>query len=326
MALISIVVPVYYNEGSLSFLLVRLTAVAETQRADSFEFIFVDDGSGDNSLSLLKKFAELDSRVRVIRLSRNFGSNAAILAGLTYCLGDCAAFISADLQDPPEKLPEMIGCWKSGAEVVLAVRHDRKGDPMITRIFAYMFNRAFTVFVQKEITSQGVGFFLIDRKVIDVIVQCAEKNSHLIGLVLWSGFRRAVVEYDRISREHGQSRWTFAKKFNYFIDAFVAFTYLPLRISSALGILLAVAGAVYALIVLISRLMGDITVQGWTALMVVVLLASGVQLLMLGIIGEYLWRNLDATRRRPPFIIASLINFKDSMDENTEMNSPRNAS
>ncbi len=311
MAVISIVVPVYYNEQSLPALLRHLDQVAAARPRDTFEFIFVDDGSGDGSLPVLLKLAEQDARVRVIRLARNFGSNAAILAGLCHARGECAGFIAADLQDPPEKLPEMIECWESGAEVVLAVRHDRQGDPIGTRVFAFVFNWAFTTFIDKELTPNGVGFFLIDRKVVDVLVQCAEKNSHLIGLILWSGFRRATVQYDRAPREQGRSRWTFVKKFNYFVDAFVAFTYLPLRISSALGIVLAITGAVYALVVLAARLMGDIPVQGWTALMIVVLLASGVQLLMLGVIGEYLWRNLDATRRRPPFIVAGRYNFPE---------------
>ncbi|MGB8645937.1 MAG: glycosyltransferase family 2 protein [Anaerolineae bacterium] len=308
MSFISIVIPVYFNEQSLPLLLERLDALASAQSADQFEFIFVDDGSGDNSLAVLSRLAEQDKRVRVVRLSRNFGSNAAILAGLSYARGDCAAFIAADLQDPPEQLPEMIRLWKGGAEVVLAVRKDRRGDPFLTRVFAMAFNTAFATFVFKGMSPQGVGFFLIDRRVVDVVVETAEKNAHLIGLILWSGFRRAVVEYDRVERQHGRSRWTFGKKLNYFVDAFVAFTYLPLRISSALGVLLSIAGAIYAAIVLVARLMGNIPVEGWTALMIVVLLASGTQLLMLGVIGEYLWRNLDATRRRPPFIVASLLN------------------
>jgi len=315
MALISVVVPVYYNEQSLPLLLERLARVAAQHPADEFEFIFVDDDSGDNSFAVLQTLATQDARVRVLRLSRNFGSNPAILAGLAYARGECAAFIAADLQDPPETLTEMIAAWKNAAAVVLAVRRDRSGDPWLTRVFADGFNWLFKKLVFHDFSPQGIGFFLIDRKVVDVLVQCSEKNSHIMALILWTGFRRAVVQYDRAERAHGKSRWTLNKKVKYFIDAFAAFSYLPLRVSSALGIIFSVVGTIYALIVLAERLMGNIPVPGFTALMIVVLLTSGVQLLILGILGEYLWRNLDATRRRPPFIVAQVVEPKQESEK-----------
>lgn len=191
----------------------------------------------------MKQLAQRDPRVRAIRLSRNFGSEAAILAGFSQARGDCAAFIAADLQDPPETLNEMIGAWRGGAEVVLAVRRDRHGDPVATRLFACIFNWLFNLLVFRDFSPQGVGFFLIDRRVLDVITRASEKNAHIIGLVLWTGFRRAIVEYDRVEREHGKSRWTVGKKIKHFLEAFIAFSYLPLRIASTVGILLALAGA-----------------------------------------------------------------------------------
>ncbi len=312
MALISVIIPVYYNEQSLPVLSDRLCIVAGQHPSHEFEFIFVDDGSGDNSLAVLLRLAQQSRKVRVIRLSRNFGSNAAILAGLSHARGDCGAFLAADLQDPPETLHEMIHAWESGAEVILAVRRDRAGDSWITRLFADWFNWLFKVLVFKDFSPQGIGFFLIDRRVIDVLVQCNEKNSHIMALILWTGFSRAVVLYDRAKRQHGRSRWTLGKKVKYFADAFAAFSYLPIRLSSATGIIFSILGGLYAVVVVILRLGGNIPIQGWTALMVVVLIISGIQLLMLGIIGEYLWRNLDATRRRPPFIIASLTNFENN--------------
>lgn len=315
MALISIVVPVYYNEGSLPLLLERLQQIAANESAHAFEFIFVDDGSGDNSFGVLQQLARQDERVRVLRLSRNFGSNAAILAGLTYARGDSAAFLAADLQDPPETLPAMIEAWEQGAAVVLAVRRGGRGDPLLTRVFARFFNWLFKVLVFNDMSPHGIGFFLIDRRVVDVLVQCQEKNSHIMALLLWAGFKRAVIEYDRAERQHGKSRWTFSKKVKYFIDAFAAFSYLPLRISSTLGILFSFAGAVYAMIVLAERLLGNIPVQGFTALMIVVLVTAGVQLLILGILGEYLWRTLDATRHRPPFIVAEVVEAKPPRGE-----------
>ena len=307
MALISIVIPVYYNAASLPALAERLTTFAASQPAHRFEFVYVDDGSGDNSFEVLKTIAERDTRARVVKLARNFGSNTAILAGMAYATGDCVAFIAADLQDPPETLAEMIARWEAGTKVVLAARRDRHGDPWTTRLFAGIFNWLFKKLVFDGFSPQGIGFFLVDRQVADLLVRCNEKNAHLIGLILWAGYRYEIVEYDRIEREHGTSRWTFRKKLKYFVDAFAAFSYLPLRLASALGLLLAAAGGLYAIVVIIVRLLNKVPVPGWTALMVVVLLVSGAQLLILGIVGEYLWRNFDATRMRPLFIVESVL-------------------
>lgn len=307
MALISIVVPVYWNAGSLPLLKTELDKVAAGFPKDEFEFVFVDDGSGDNSFALLEEFSRADARVRALRLSRNFGSNAAILAGLSYASGDCAVVISADLQDPPEKIPEMIAHWKAGNEVVLAARRSRE-DPFPSRFFGSAFNYLFKKFVFPDFPRQGFDFMLIDRQVIDILTHWQEKNSYIFGQVMWVGFKREVVFYDRREREHGQSMWTFTKKIKYFIDAFSAFSYLPLRISTLIGFLLAFLGFFYALVTVILRLAAQTPVTGWTSLMVVVLVASGTQLMLIGVLGEYLWRVLDETRRRPPFIVHKTIN------------------
>lgn len=311
MAVVSIVVPVYYNAPSLSSLAGRLAMVADRNAGHQFEFIYVDDGSKDDSYIVLTQLAAQDSRIRIVKLTRNFGSNTAVLAGMTYASGDCIGFIAADLQDPPEKLAEMVAHWEAGYRVVLAVRKDRRGDPWSTRLSANLFNWLFKKLVFADFSPQGVGFFLVDRQVADMLLQCEEKNPHLIGLILWSGYQRQIVEYDRLPRAHGSSRWTLGKKLKYFVDAFAAFSYLPLRLASALGLLLAGLGGIYAVVVVVSRLLSKVPVAGWTTLMAVVLLTSGTQLLILGIIGEYLWRNLDATRRRPLFAVESTVNLRD---------------
>jgi dolichol-phosphate mannosyltransferase len=311
MTTISIVVPVYFNAGSLSALADRLNAVALTHPDHAFEFIFVDDGSGDQSYSVLQDLAKKDSRIRVVKLVRNFGSNMAILAGLTYAKGDCAGFIAADLQDPPEKLTEMIHLWETGAKMILAVRSDRSGDPFLTRIFAGVFNYLFDRFVFHGMSPQGIGFFLIDRQVINVILQCQERNAHLAGLLLWTGYPYQTVTYERTDRQHGKSRWTFQKKLKYFIDAFTAFSYLPIRAASVLGSVLALLGSLYALLLVILKFTNHLPqIEGWTTLIVVLLIVSGTQLIMLGVIGEYLWRNLDATRKRPLFLVDQIIESK----------------
>lgn len=307
MGLISIIVPVYYNAATLEALQERLAALADRHAGEDFEFIYVDDGSGDDSLAVLRWLADHDRRVRVVKLSRNFGSQTAILAGISQARGEAVGFVAADLQDPPEALDEMIAAWRNGKRVVLAVRRDRKGDPWATRLFSNLFNALFSRLVFSGFSPQGVGFFLIDRQVADVLLQCEEKNPHLVGLIYWMGFPVHSVLYDRVERSSGKSRWTFRKKLKYFIDAFVAFSYLPLRAASVMGILLALVGGLYAAALVALRLNGEVQVEGWTALMVVVLLLSGVQLIMLGVIGEYLWRNFDASRRRPVFIIDQVI-------------------
>lgn len=307
MALISIIVPVYNNAPSLPELARRLAAIAAERSSHRFEFVYVDDGSADDSFAVLQQLAGADARIRVLKLSRNFGSNMAILAGMHHATGDCVGFISADLQEPPETLLEMLTHWEAGCRVVLAVRKDRHGDPWLTRVFANIFNWLFEKLVFPGMSPQGVGFFLIDRQVADVLLRCNEKNAHLIGLILWSGFEHRTVLYERARRLYGKSGWTFSKKLKYLIDAFAAFSYLPLRLSSALGLFLAAAGSLYALVIIVLRILNLIPVAGWAALAVIVIITSGTQLIMLGVIGEYLWRSFEATRQRPPFIVDTVI-------------------
>ncbi len=307
MALISVVVPVYHNAPSLSLLWERLEGLSAANPRHAFEFIFVDDGSDDDSYQVLAALARRDDRICVVKLTRNFGSNAAILAGMAHARGDGIGFIAADLQDPPETLSEMISLWERGHRVVLAVRADRDGDPWPTRLSAGFFNRLLRSFVFRGFPAEGIGFFLLDRHVADVLVDCRERNAHLIGLILWSGFPYRTVKYDRGNRVHGKSRWTFGRKLKYSIDVMAAFSYLPLRLASVLGLILSLLGGLYALVVILMRILNDIPVPGFAALMVVILLMSGVQLVMLGIIGEYVWRGLDAARHRPIFVVDSVI-------------------
>jgi dolichol-phosphate mannosyltransferase len=321
MSLISIVIPVYFNEGSLEILAQRLDLLSQEHPQHQFEFIYVDDGSGDQSYAAMTRIAEKDSRVRLVKLIRNFGSNMAILAGISHARGDCVGFIAADLQDPPESLSEMIRLWEDGKKVIFAIRKDRAGDPFLTRVYANIFNWLFEKLVFSGISSTGIGFFMIDRQVVEVIIQFQERNSHLIGLILWTGFPYATVTYDRVERKHGKSRWNFSRKLNYFIDTFAAFSYLPLRLASIFGFIFASAGGLYALILILLRLFGStVEVQGWTALMVVVLLISGVQLVILGIIGEYLWRNFDASRKRPLFIVEEEFSGARAVEQHEEVN------
>lgn len=305
MPIISIVVPVYHNAPSLPLLHKRLADVLQSVSGE-VEFVFVDDGSADDSFRVIQSIATSDARVKAIRLVRNFGSNTAILAGLTHARGDCAIVISADLQDPPELIPEMISKWQSGVKMILAARATRR-DPLLTRLFADVFNWLFRQLVFPNFPRQGFDFFLADQHVVHFLVQSAERNTYLMGLLLWSGFKFETVVYNREERPFGKSQWNIGKKIKYFIDAFVGFSYLPLRLASLCGISFAILGFVYALFVLALRVLRGFPIEGWASLMIVLLLVSGVQMTMLGILGEYLWRNLDETRRRPLFLIAETI-------------------
>jgi polyisoprenyl-phosphate glycosyltransferase len=307
--LVSVVVPVYFNAPSLPELRRRLAVVAERLEEFDFEFVFVDDGSEDESFAVLSGLTAVDRRVRVLRLSRNYGSNTAILAGLTYARGDCVTIIAADLQDPPELIPDMVEAWQRGAEVVLAARRAR-ADPLVTRLTASVFNRLFRRFVFPDWPRGGCDFMLVSGRVAGLLAQMAEKNSYIFGQAMWLGFERTTIYYDRAEREHGRSRWTTLRKVKYFIDAFTAFSYLPVRLASVLGFIFALAGFIYAAAIVALRLLRVIQEPGFSALMVVVLIAAGVQLVVIGLIGEYLWRVLEESRHRPVFVVSRAVNVE----------------
>jgi glycosyltransferase involved in cell wall biosynthesis len=300
---VSLVVPVYHNAESLPDLFAALERIAHGR---DFEFVLVDDGSRDGSWLLLEQYAAREPRAKAIKLSRNFGSFVACVAGLTHATGDAAVLISADLQDPPELIPEMVSRWKEGHEVVLAVR-ERRMESLLQRTLSGLYYRIMRWSALPDLPPGGFDFVLIDRKVIDTVVTVQEKNTTLMGLILWTGFRRAAIPYTRRAREKGRSMWTLRKKVKYFIDSVVAFSSLPIRLAQTLGMVIAVAGLIHAIVIVGLKLTNNIPIQGWTALMVVVLVLGGLQLMMLGILGEYLWRTLDETKRRPLFVVDRIV-------------------
>ena len=306
--LVSVVVPVYGNAADLRTLHERLSAAVRAAGSIESEFIFVDDGSADDSFEVLAALAAEDPRVRVLGLSRNFGSNPAIMAGLGQASGDAVMTLAADLQDPPELIAPLVAAWRDGAQVVLAARRKRD-DPLPSRLLAGLFNRLFRAVVFSHFPKGGFDLVLLDRAVVDTILAMPEKNSYLFGQVLWVGFRRATVHYDRAARRSGRSGWTLWSKVKYFIDAFTAFSYLPVRAASLIGLLLACFGFAYAALVVMLRLRGDLSEpRGFSALIVVILVTAGVQLIVAGLTGEYLWRVLEEVRPRPPFVVARRIN------------------
>ncbi len=313
MTLVSVVVPVYFNAPTLPTLLERLRSAAQELPELTFEFVLVDDGSRDDSFAVLRAEADDDDRVRVVRLARNFGSNAAILAGLSFAQGDCCVAIAADLQDPPELIPAMVRKWQAGVDIVLAARRTRD-DPAPSRLFASIFNQLFRRLVFPDFPPNGFDFVLVSRRVARQIVAMNERNSYIFGQIMWVGYERELLYYDRASREVGRSRWTINRKIKYFIDAFTAFSYLPVRAVTLMGVLVAFGGFIWAAVVIVARLLGLIPEAGFAALMVALLVLSGTQLIVTGMIGEYLWRVLEETRRRPAFLVAQTVNVDDPLD------------
>jgi polyisoprenyl-phosphate glycosyltransferase len=299
--LVSVIVPVYFNAESLPRLAERLRAIAAA--ADfAVEAVFVDDGSGDESWARIQAIAKDWPESRGVRLTRNFGSQMAIAAGLREARGEAAAVLSADLQEPPELLPDMVAAWRRGATAVLAVRRSRP-EGWTSRAAAGVYYRTLRRLALSEMPSGGFDCFLIARPAIDFLAENREIHTSLPGLLVWGGFPTALVPYDRLAREDGESRWTFAKKLKYFIDAVISFSYAPLRWMSMLGAVLAVIAFAYAVFLVVYKLVHGQPIQGWSSLMVAVAFFSGVQLLSLGVLGEYVWRTLDAARARKGFLV-----------------------
>lgn len=301
MSKISIVVPVYWNSDTLMLLYEDMKAKILDKLGD-YELVFVDDGSGDNSWEIMNQIRDMDANVQCVKLSRNFGEHAALLAGLSVCTGDCAVTKQADLQEDSEIILEMYDSWKRGNKVVLAVREDRDENP-VKVFFANMYYAIVRKTITKNMPQGGCDCYLLDRQVIQVLQALNEKNSSLTLQVLWAGFQTDHVYFHRRDREVGESRWTFAKKFKLVLDSMMSFSYFPIRLMSVVGVVFDILAVIMFIYVLVEKFTVGTPIAGWTSLMCVVLLSSGLILLTLGILGEYIWRALDAARTRPPFII-----------------------
>ena len=301
---LSVIIPVYYNEESLEELYGRVVKFSDGHPGVDLEILFVDDGSGDGSYDVIRRIAAKDDRVVAVKLSRNFGSFNACLAGLTRVSGDCAVIISADLQDPPELIGEMYERWLAGNKVVMAVRAQRD-ESFFKVLFAKTYYRVFRALVDSAMPRGGFDFVLIDRLVINVLSAMQEKNTTLMGLILWSGFQRVEIPYTRMRRKHGRSRWSLLKKINYFVDSLLAFTHLPIRVLTLLGVFTCAVSLLGILYILIVTLTGRVTVAGWASVMVVMFFMFSLMMIGMGILGEYVWRGLEESRKRPSFIIES---------------------
>ncbi len=299
---VSIIIPVYYNEDNLHPLYADIRSKLYTHTEYDWELVMVNDGSLDNSYQVMKELAAQDKRMKIVSLSRNFGSHAAILCGLSKCTGDCAVVKAADMQEPTEMILDMVRSWEQGNKVVLALREEREESRQQT-LFANMYYWMVRKVVVPSMPKGGFDIYLIDRKVIDVLEALDEKNSALTCQILWSGFKTDKVYYTRKERTIGKSRWTLRKKIRLVADTLFSFSTVPVRVVSVIGCLSCFISLVWAIFILFCKLNGMISVSGWTTLFIFNLFSFGIIMLTLGILGEYLWRIFDASRNRPPYIV-----------------------
>lgn len=300
---LAVVIPVFNEEGNLPVLHERLAAVFSRLDGWRGSFLFVDDHSSDQTPVVLRDLARRDPRVRWLRLSRNSGSHAACAAGLHACNADAALLMAADLQDPPELIPQLIDQHMQGAHTVWAVRSERKGESWLTRTASRAFYWLMNRLTNLHFPPKGADVVLVDGAVLDAFRQMPERSLSIFAAISWLGFRQASVPYIKQARLSGSSKWTLRKKLLLAVDSVVGYSYAPMRFMSLCGILAATAGLVWALAILGLKLLGVTQTVGYASLMIAILLLGGLQMLMLGVLGEYVWRVLEEARRRPRYFI-----------------------
>lgn len=308
---ISVVIPMYNEEEVVKTSYLRMQKVLEELKQYDYEMIFINDGSKDKTLELLEEIAQNNKKVKILSFARNFGHQAAVTAGIRYVTGDAIVIIDADLQDPPELLPEMIALWEEGNEVIYGQRKSRKGESAFKLLTAKMFYSTLNALSDVEIPKDTGDFRLVDRKVIDVINNLPEHNKFLRGLFSWVGFKQKAYRYERQERQAGKTKYPFKKMWKLATDGIISFSTKPLKIVGGLGILtiiLSIGILIYSLVSYIFNL--NNLAPGWTSIMVAITLFSGVQLLSIWIISEYIARIYDETRNRPEYIIDKKINMK----------------
>jgi dolichol-phosphate mannosyltransferase len=299
---ISFVVAVYNNERALSKTHERIASVCESELAQyEYEIVFVDDGSKDGSLPEILGLRALDSRVKVITFTRNFGQMAAMLAGFKEATGDAVINISADLQDPVELIPQMVEKWEGGAETVICYRTDR-ADSISAKLSSYLAYRVLRM-SWPQIPPGGFDFVLMDRKVMDAFNAIDVRHRFFQGDLLWTGYRTSFLPYVRQKRTIGKSQYNFGKRLKNFLDAVLDASYLPIRLISLVGVITSGLGLLYSLTIVVSWTRGETPFQGWAPLMIVILLVGGLIMVMLGVIGEYVWRINEEVRKRPNYVV-----------------------
>jgi polyisoprenyl-phosphate glycosyltransferase len=304
--LLSVIVPTYNEQEVLDEFNRRLTAVMENIEAE-YETIYVNDGSSDLTLDTMQNLQAHDRHISVVDLSRNFGKEVALTAGLDHARGDAVIVIDADLQDPPELIPVLFAKWQEGHDVVYAQRSERQGETRLKKLTAYLFYRLISRVGHVEIPQDTGDFRLISRRALDAINQLRENHRFMKGLFAWVGFDQVAVQYDRDSRFAGESKWSYWRLWNFALEGITSFTTTPLKLATYLGLVTAMVAFVYGIWVVIKALFYGDPVAGYPSLMAVMLFLGAVQLMTLGTIGEYLGRTSDETKRRPLYFVKNYI-------------------
>ena len=303
---ISILIPAYNEEAVLDKLYERLKKLADTVTKYELEFFFVNDGSRDNTLEIIKTFAKRDKRVSYLNLSRNFGKETAMIAGLDHVSGDATVIIDADLQDPPELIPEMIKHWEEGYDDVYAKRKSRAGESWVKKRTSELFYKILQRSTRITIQRDTGDFRLLDRRCVEALKQLRESQRYTKGMFSWVGYKKKEILYDRDPRAAGETKWNYLKLSELAIEGITSFTTAPLRLSSLLGLIVSVCAFFYIVVVVVKTLVYGDDAAGYPSLMAVVLFLGGVQLLSLGIIGEYIARIFNETKNRPLYFVEEL--------------------
>jgi len=309
LSLLSVVVPCYNESDGLRALIAALTPVLEPL-APSHEILLVDDGSRDDTFSIARELSRSDPRVKALRFARNFGKEAAMAAGLSHATGDAVVLMDADLQHPPTVIPGMLSLWNDGADMVIAVRRHRDTDSWMRRLVSRAFYHLFDAMSEVRIPQGAGDFRLFDRKVVQAIVSLPERNRFMKGITSWVGFRQECLPFDVANRASGKSSWNLLKLLRYAWDGITSFSTLPLRVWSVLGTAIAGLSALYGLWLVISTTVFGIDVPGYASLMVSTLFLGGVQLISLGVLGEYVGRIFLEVKMRPMYLIADSAGFE----------------
>lgn len=307
---ISILIPAFNEQEVLEPLYQRLGTLANDNKSYDFEFFFVNDGSSDKTIEIIKDYAQADDRVAYIDLSRNFGKEIAMIAGLDHVTGDATVIIDADLQDPPELIPKMIAFWEEGYDDVYAKRNSRKGETWLkkstSKLYYSILQKATHITIQRDTGD----FRLLDRRCVEALKQLRESQRYTKGMFSWIGYKKKEVTYDRDPRFAGETGWSYRKLINFAIDGITSFTTAPLRVSSVLGIVISVLAFLYIIYLVIRTTMFGTDLAGYPSMMAVILFLGGVQLLSIGIIGEYIGRIFNETKQRPLYFIEELHDAK----------------
>jgi len=300
---ISLIIPCYNEEKVIDLFYNEITKIMENLKTYDFELLFIDDGSKDNTLNLLKKLAENDNRIKYLSFSRNFGKEAGMLCGLRKSTGDLVCIIDADLQHPPELIYDMINYINEGYDSVSTKRKNRIGEPKIRSYFANLFYKIINKTSKIHLTEGATDYRIMNRKMVDSLLEMSEYNRFSKGMFEWVGFKTKWLEIDNVERIAGQTTWSFYSLFNYAIEGIVSFSVAPLRIASVTGILISFTSFIYAIYIFIRTLFLGIDTPGYASLICVILFIGGIQLISMGIIGEYLSRTYLEVKNRPDYII-----------------------